>query len=154
MGTSMDVRFGQDCRDRTGMGSPIGGSPTKLEPNLSSLYRNAWELLNQWWDSNGGSSVERGLKLIKPLASPPKLTSIRLAFSKSLYLPREQKIRYLQVTTCRELFPTTVAVDTLLLNSHQAISSNHAVNSNPPPDFIWDFSLNTIRVFPNDERCT
>ena len=83
MGTSMDVRFGQDWRDRTGMGSPIGGSPTKFEPNLSSLYRNTWELLDQWqpWDSNGGSSAERGLKLIKPLASPPKLTSIRLAVS-------------------------------------------------------------------------
>ena len=72
--------------------------------------------------------------------------------TKSFYLSREQKIRYLQVTTCRELFPTTVAVDTLLLKRHQAISSNHAVNSNPPPDFIWDFSLNTIRVFPNDQR--
>ena len=30
MGTSMDVRFGQDCRDRTGMGSPIGGSPHQI----------------------------------------------------------------------------------------------------------------------------
>ena len=25
MGTSMDVRFGRDWRDRAGMGSPIGG---------------------------------------------------------------------------------------------------------------------------------
>ena len=57
MGTSMDVRFGQDWRDRTGMGSPIGGSPPKFEPNLSSLYRNAWELLDQLWDSRGTATV-------------------------------------------------------------------------------------------------
>ena len=38
-------------------------------------------MMGQPWDSNGGSSAERGLKLIKPLASPPKLTSIRLAVS-------------------------------------------------------------------------
>ena len=31
MGTSMGVRFGQDWRDRAGMGSPIGGSPTTLQ---------------------------------------------------------------------------------------------------------------------------
>ena len=31
MGTSMDVRFGRDWRDRAGMGSPIGGSPTTLQ---------------------------------------------------------------------------------------------------------------------------
>ena len=36
----------------TGTGSPIGGSPTKFEPNPSSLYRNAWELLDQWWGSS------------------------------------------------------------------------------------------------------
>ena len=31
MGTSIDVRFGRDWRDRAGMGSPIGGSPTTLQ---------------------------------------------------------------------------------------------------------------------------
>ena len=95
----------------TGTGSPIGGSPTKFEPNPSSLYRNAWELLDQWWDSNGGSSAERGLKLIKPLAPPTKVDFNSISRfcanaqtwwgTKSLYLSREQKIRYLQVTTCR-----------------------------------------------------
>ena len=41
----------------TGTGSPIGGSPNKFEPNPSSLYRNAWELLDQWWDSRGTATV-------------------------------------------------------------------------------------------------
>ena len=80
-------------------------------------------MMEQPWDSNGGSSAERGLKLIKPLASPTKVDFNSISRfcanaqtwwgTKSLYLSREQKIRYLQVTTCRELFPTTVAVDTL-----------------------------------------
>ena len=38
-------------------------------------------MMGQPWDSNGGSAAERGLKLIKPLAPPPKLTSIRLGVS-------------------------------------------------------------------------
>ena len=50
----------------------------KFEPNPISLYRNAWELLDQWWDgqswdSNAGSSAERGLKLIRTLESPTKV---------------------------------------------------------------------------------
>ena len=29
----------------------------KFEPNPSSLYRNAWELLDQWWDSRGTATL-------------------------------------------------------------------------------------------------
>ena len=90
-------------------------------------------MTGQPWDSNVGSSAERGLKLTRPLESPTKvdLNSISRFCAngaqtwwgtKSLYFSREQKIRYLQVTTCRELFPITVAADALLLNRHQAIS--------------------------------
>ena len=149
MGTSMDVRFGRDWRDRAGMGSPIGevimGSMAsqltsltivystvysaadqrkhqssaslafvrgihrglvnsthkwpvtrkmfpfddvimKFEPNPSSLYRIAWELVDQWWDSRGTAmlGVQRGVAWPKvnqaSSSPPPKLTSIRGQF--------------------------------------------------------------------------